>query len=93
MRTLRGRLRSELVWHLLGFALISVLAVWLYFPYLENPLVFDDTNLFHTDILTTAAIAPWEVGIRGLPYFTVGWVETQIGSMQAHRWATSSAPR
>ena len=88
MRTLRGRLRSELVWHLLGFALISVLAVWLYFPYLENPLVFDDTNLFHTDILTTAAIAPWEVGIRGLPYFTVGWVETQIGSMQAHRWVS-----
>ncbi len=85
MKTLTGRLSPELLQRSLALVLIALLASWLYYPFLNNPLVFDDSNLFFTDILTIAAIAPWELGIRGLPYFTVGWVETQIGSMLAHR--------
>lgn len=85
MKRLTGRPSPELLQRTVGVALISLLTSWLYYPFLNNPLVFDDSNVFHTDILTTAAITPWEMGIRGLPYFTLGWVETQIGSMWAHR--------
>lgn len=85
MKVLANRWAPALTQRSLGFALIAILSSWLYYPYLNNPLVFDDSNLFHTEILTTAAIAPWELGIRGLPYFTLGWVETQIGSIVAHR--------
>ena len=66
-------------------ALMVVLGCFLYIPFLENPLIFDDINIFHTAVLTQAAIAPWELGPRGLPYFTLGWVQTQIGSMSTHR--------
>lgn len=65
--------------------LMLVLGSFLYVPFLENPFIFDDINVFHTAVLTQAAIAPWELGPRGLPYFTLGWVQTQIGSMSAHR--------
>lgn len=79
------RLQLELLQRVLALVLIAAAASWVYVPYLQNPLVFDDVNIFYTDVLTTAAIAPWEIGIRGMPYFTLGWVETQIGSMTAHR--------
>ncbi len=79
------RLQPEFLQRVLALVLIAAAASWVYVPYLQNPLVFDDVNIFYTDVLTTAAIAPWEIGIRGFPYFTLGWVETQIGSMTAHR--------
>lgn len=64
---------------------IVAVASALYGPYLSNPFVFDDGNLFFSSLLTTAAIEPWEIGTRSLPYFTLGWVQTQFGSMEAHR--------
>ncbi|MFN3438358.1 MAG: tetratricopeptide repeat protein [Acidovorax sp.] len=64
---------------------IAAVASVLYWPYLENPFVFDDGNLFFSSRLTTAAIAPWELVTRSLPYFTLGWVQTQFGNMEAHR--------
>ena len=69
----------------IAFVVLGVMAAWLYGPFLNNPLVFDDSNIFYTSRLTEAAIAPWAFGIRGMPYFTLGWVETQIGDMQTHR--------
>lgn len=75
----------ELILSACIMVLILAVALALYGPYLENPFVFDDGNLFFTSRLTTAAIAPWELGTRGLPYFTLGWVQTQLGSMEAHR--------
>ena len=72
-------------WQAFGFFVIALFASGLYIPYLQNPLVFDDVNIFHSARLTIAAITPWELGIRGLPYFTLGWVETQIGQIAAHR--------
>lgn len=80
-----GRLPPPTIWHAAGLLLLAVLAGLLYGPYLQNPLIFDDVNIFHSEVLTYAAIAPWELGIRGLPYFTLGWVETQIGGMPVHR--------
>jgi hypothetical protein len=68
-----------------ALALIAAAASGLYLPYLGNPLVFDDANIFHTTVLRTAAMAPWEIGTRGLPYFTLGWVQTQIGTLEANR--------
>jgi protein O-mannosyl-transferase len=69
----------------LPLALIAAAAAFLYLPYVGNPLVFDDSNIFHTTVLRTAALEPWQFGIRGLPYFTLGWVQTQIGTLEAHR--------
>lgn len=85
MKALASKFGSLAVQHAAGAALIAALTIWLYYPYLSNPLVFDDIGVFYTDILTTAAVTPWKIGIRGLPYFTLGWVETEIGNLVAHR--------
>jgi protein O-mannosyl-transferase len=69
----------------LALAFIAAAAGVLYLPYVGNELVFDDSNIFHTTVLRTAAVEPWQLGIRGLPYFTLGWVQTQIGTLEAHR--------
>lgn len=66
-------------------ALLLLMGGSVYIPFLENPLIFDDFNLFHTSELTRAATTPWDYGPRGIPYFTLGWVQTQIGTMAAHR--------
>ena len=83
-----ARLREpehQRAWRGLAFLAITLLTYLLYTPYLGNPLIFDDANIFHTGVITRAAIAPWELGTRGLPYFTLGWVETQIGDIRTHR--------
>jgi len=82
---IRGRWSKESLFALLVFVVVSAVAAALYGPYLENPFVFDDGNLFFTSRLTTAAVEPWELLTRSLPYFTLGWVETQWGTMEAHR--------
>jgi protein O-mannosyl-transferase len=76
---------SATVARLLAAVLLLVFATGLYWPFLANPLVFDDGNIFYSPRLTQAAIEPWVTGIRGFPYFTLGLVETLIGSIQAHR--------
>ena len=80
-----GRWSKESWFALLVFVVVSAVAAALYGPYLENPFVFDDGNLFFTSRLTTAAVEPWELLTRSLPYFTLGWVQTQFGTMEAHR--------
>ena len=82
---IRGRWSKESWFALLVLVVVSAVAATLYGPYLENPFVFDDGNLFFTSRLTTAAIEPWELLTRSLPYFTLGWVQTQFGNMEAHR--------
>ena len=82
---IRGRWSNESFFALLVLLAISTVGSALYGPYLENPFVFDDGNLFVTSRLTTAAIEPWELLTRSLPYFTLGWVQTQFGTMEAHR--------
>ncbi|PJI95606.1 dolichyl-phosphate-mannose-protein mannosyltransferase [Acidovorax sp. 69] len=87
MTTLISRVRwsRESTMAALVLVAIAAAASALYGPYLGNPFVFDDGNLFFSSRLTTAAIEPWELVTRSLPYFTLGWVQTQIGSMEAHR--------
>lgn len=82
---IRGRRSKESWFALLVLVVISAVAATLYVPYLENPFVFDDGNLFFTSRLATAAVEPWELLTRSLPYFTLGWVQTQFGTMEAHR--------
>ena len=80
-----GRWSNVSFFALLVLLAFSTVGSALYGPYLENPFVFDDGNLFFTSRLTTAAIEPWELLTRSLPYFTLGWVQTQFGTMEAHR--------
>lgn len=82
---IRGRWSRESLFALLVFVAISAFGSALYGRYLENPFVFDDGNLFFTSRLTTAAVEPWELLTRSLPYFTLGWVQTQFGTLEAHR--------
>ncbi len=76
---------TERVQRLCVLALLAAAACYLYLPFLNNPFMFDDANIFFKKILAEAAIAPWELGTRGLPLFTLGWVQTQIGTMSAQR--------
>ena len=82
---IQGRWSKDSWFALLVLVVVSAVAATLYGPYLENPFVFDDGNLFFTSRLTTAAVEPWELLTRSLPYFTLGWVQTQFGTMEAHR--------
>lgn len=76
---------KESLFVLIVFAVLATVGATLYGPYLGNPFVFDDGNLFFSSRLTTAATRPWELDTRSLPYFTLGWVQTQFGTMEAHR--------
>lgn len=63
--------------------LIAVLAVYL--PYRNNPLIFDDISLFSAGPFYVAAVTPWEIGPRALPYFTLAFVHTVFGEMWVQR--------
>lgn len=63
--------------------LVAVFVVYL--PYRNNPLIFDDFNLFTEGPFFVAAVRPWEIGPRALPYFTLAFVETLFGQMWVHR--------
>ncbi len=59
------RLRSERVQRFFVLALLAVTACYLYLPFLDNPFMFDDANIFLKKNLQEAAVAPWELGPRG----------------------------
>lgn len=46
----------------------------LYFPYLHNPLFFDDLPFFKNGILEDIFLAGFSFNIRWLPYFTTAWI-------------------
>ncbi|MDH4428306.1 MAG: hypothetical protein QE495_17790 [Acidovorax sp.] len=71
--------------HLVVLIVLALAGAALYIPFLGNPFVFDDGNLFFSERLTTAAVEPWVLITRSLPYFTLGWTQTQLGTMEAHR--------
>lgn len=83
--SIQCRWSSESIFATFVMAVIAVVASALYIPFLGNPFVFDDGNLFFSSRLTTAAITPWELDTRSLPYFTLGWAQTQFGTMEVHR--------
>jgi protein O-mannosyl-transferase len=73
--------------HALALCLIGTLACALYFPFLRNPLVFDDWVFFSGSNFAYYATRPFDFfGVRNLPYFTLAFTFiTSNGDLQAHR--------
>jgi protein O-mannosyl-transferase len=64
---------------------IVIVTAFLYAPYLESGLVFDDQNLFTTGSIYQAAIDPLRLAPRTFPYFTLGFIQVIFQSLQANR--------
>lgn len=69
-------------------ALLVAAVFAVYLPYLGNPPMFDDAAFFSGEHFYVLAVKPWEYGVRGLPYFTLAFVQTVFGEIQAHRIAS-----
>lgn len=57
----------------------------LYVPFLSNPLVFDDHNLFSNLSIFNYAESPVSPHVRHFPYFTLAFTEVMAGNIEAHR--------
>ncbi len=70
---------------IVAVALMVILAMALYLPFLSNPLIFDDRGFFSSGIGEAAAL-PFTLSSRAFPYFTIAFVEIVSGSrMEIHR--------
>jgi len=69
----------------LGLALAAALCAALYVPFLSNPRVFDDFVFYSGQRFSEYAMSPFGAGVRFPAYFTLAWVETVFGRMEAHR--------
>ena len=69
----------------LGVTLIAALACGLYWPFLDNPRVFDDWTFFSGYQFAYYATHPFGLDMRLPPYFSLAFTETEIGGMRAHR--------
>lgn len=52
------RLQPELLQRVLALVLIAAAASWVYVPYLQNPLVFDDVNIFCDAVIAAVLSQP-----------------------------------
>src|SRR5262245_30872621 len=79
--------RTDLARWLTAAALVAlaVLAAALYLPYLGNPPVFDDRYFLSGQQFAEHASFPLGLGLRHPPYFTLAFVHTVWGSIEAHR--------
>lgn len=71
---------------LLAATLIALSTFALYYPFIGNPLIFDDYNLFngHHSIYDLALV-PFNPYPRTFPLFTLGFVETIWKSLEINR--------
>jgi protein O-mannosyl-transferase len=69
----------------LGVGLVVVLACALYWPFLRNPLVFDDWTFFSGVGFYYYATHPIGLQLRTPPLFTLAATEVLIGGVKAHR--------
>lgn len=69
----------------LAFIVIAIFASLLYIPFLNNSWVFDDHGLFSSLVVYDYAQTPFSLRPRTFPYFTLGFVQVVIGSVEAHR--------
>jgi protein O-mannosyl-transferase len=69
----------------LSVMLIAGLAGGLYWPFLDNPRVFDDWTFFSGYQFAYYATHPFGLDMRLPPYFSLAFTETEIGGMRAHR--------
>lgn len=67
------------------FALIALSACILYVPFLDNGLVFDDSNLYKNLSVYQFAITPFNLQPRTFPYFTLGLVQVLYDSIVISR--------
>jgi hypothetical protein len=68
-----------------GAIVIAILASLLYIPFLGNPIIFDDHNVFtllgiYDNVSTAFDFVP-----RTFPYYTLSLVQVLFGSIKAHR--------
>lgn len=78
-------LTSRYAMSLTAIASIAAIAILLYAPFLDNALVFDDHGLFSTLAVFDNAQTPFNFHPRTFPYFTFGWIQVEIGSIEAQR--------
>jgi hypothetical protein len=71
--------------HALGMGVVTALACALYWPFLSNPLVFDDWTFFSGIGFSYYATHPIGLQLRTPPYFTLAVTEILIGGVEAHR--------
>src|SRR6185295_8207349 len=72
-------------WAAAALAGLAALAAALYLPYLGNPPVFDDRFLYSGYRFFDYAQFPLGLGLRQPSYFSIAFVQTVFGSMEAHR--------
>ena len=79
--------RPDSYWikHGLLLLLTAVATVSLYWPFLDNGIVFDDHLLFTNLSIYDHAIKPFSLAPRIFPYFTLGIVQVLTGSIEANR--------
>lgn len=69
----------------LAIFVIAMLAISLYTPFLNNQLIFDDYGLFLTGQIYDYAQTPFDLRSRTFPYFTLGFIDTVFGTIEANR--------
>jgi tetratricopeptide (TPR) repeat protein len=65
-------------------AVIGLFVSVLYFPFLDNKLVFDDHLALPFGVLANAQ-TPFSLQPRTFPFFSLGFVQVLFGSIEAHR--------
>lgn len=74
---------------LLAALLLLAVSALLYFPWRNNPLVFDDANILKSTALYDYAEVPFSLTPRQFPYFTLGFENVvSNGSLQVSRCVT-----
>jgi tetratricopeptide (TPR) repeat protein len=71
--------------HGIAMGLVAALACGLYWPFLDNPRVFDDWVFFSGAGFSYYATHPLGIGARLPAYFSLAVTEVLAGSMEAHR--------
>src|SRR5882672_3256730 len=69
----------------LGVILVVALGCGLYWPFLDNPRVFDDWTFFSGYRFAYYATHPFGLDMRLPPSFSLAITEMEIGGMRAHR--------
>lgn len=70
---------------LVAILALAVMASFLYLPFLNNELIFDDQGLFNSGVIYDYAQIPFDFRPRTFPYFTLGFASVVGGTIEANR--------
>jgi protein O-mannosyl-transferase len=76
---------SRRLHRLIGAGVLLALAAGLYLPFADNPLVFDDKIFFSGENFSYYATRPFALDLRMPAYFTLAFIQTVWGGVEAHR--------